>query len=104
VVWVCDPVHGNTYTSGNGHKTRHVDTVGAEIRGFFAAVRAAGGSPGGIHLEATPADVTECVGGLVAVTEEDLPLRYETACDPRLNASQTAELAALTAELCAAER
>ncbi|MFI5797405.1 3-deoxy-7-phosphoheptulonate synthase [Streptomyces sp. NPDC051677] len=101
VVWVCDPVHGNTYTSGSGHKTRHVDTVGAEISGFFAAVRAAGGSPGGIHLEAAPEDVTECVGGVAGVTEQDLPLRYETACDPRLNASQTAELAALTARLCA---
>ncbi|MFF3405293.1 3-deoxy-7-phosphoheptulonate synthase [Streptomyces sp. NPDC002742] len=100
VVWLCDPMHGNTYSSGTGHKTRHVDTVGAEVGGFFAAVRAARGWPGGIHLEATPADVTECVGGRVGVEEADLPLRYETACDPRLNGAQTAELAALTARLC----
>ncbi|MFI5983506.1 3-deoxy-7-phosphoheptulonate synthase [Streptomyces sp. NPDC051555] len=101
VVWVCDPVHGNTYTSGTGHKTRHVDVVGEEIRGFFAAVRAARGWPGGIHLEATPADVTECVGGAPAVAERDLPLRYESACDPRLNGAQTARLVELVAELCA---
>ncbi|MCY0932173.1 3-deoxy-7-phosphoheptulonate synthase [Streptomyces sp. H27-H1] len=101
VVWVCDPVHGNTYTSGTGHKTRHVEVVGEEIRGFFAAVRAARGWPGGIHLEATPADVTECVGGAPGVTEDDLPLRYETACDPRLNGAQTALTAQLVAELCA---
>ncbi|MCX4695810.1 3-deoxy-7-phosphoheptulonate synthase [Streptomyces sp. NBC_01408] len=101
VVWVCDPVHGNTYTSGTGHKTRHVDVVGEEIRGFFAAVRTARGWPGGIHLEATPADVTECVGGAPGVAEGDLPLRYETACDPRLNGAQTALTAQLVAELCA---
>ncbi|MEU9372761.1 3-deoxy-7-phosphoheptulonate synthase [Streptomyces sp. NPDC048255] len=101
VVWLCDPVHGNTYTSGTGHKTRHVDVVGEEIRGFFAAVRTARGWPGGIHLEATPADVTECVGGAPGVAEGDLPLRYETACDPRLNGAQTALVAQLVAELCA---
>ena len=100
VVWVCDPVHGNTYTSGSGHKTRHTEQVGAEITGFFEAVRAAGGWPGGVHLEATPADVTECVGG-PGVSEADLPLRYETACDPRLNGAQTARIARLVAELCA---
>jgi 3-deoxy-7-phosphoheptulonate synthase len=103
VVWLCDPVHGNTYTSATGHKVRHVDTVAAEIRGFFDAVRSVGGRPGGVHLEATPAAVTECVGGAAGVTEEDVPLRYETACDPRLNGAQTAELIALVAELCAAE-
>lgn len=102
VVWVCDPVHGNTYVSGSGHKTRDVAVVSAEVRGFFAAVREAGGRPGGLHLEATPADVTECVGGREGIAEQDLPLRYETACDPRLNGSQTAEVAALTAELVAA--
>ncbi|MCT2589305.1 3-deoxy-7-phosphoheptulonate synthase [Streptomyces sp. N2-109] len=100
VVWVCDAVHGNTYTSGTGHKTRHLDAVGAEIRGFFSAVRAAGGWPGGIHLEATPDEVTECVGGSPGVAEEELPLRYETACDPRLNGAQTAQAARLVAELC----
>lgn len=102
VVWLCDPVHGNTYVGASGHKTRDVAAVAAEIRGFFDAVRAAGGRPGGLHLEATPVEVTECVGGAAGVTEEDLPRRYETACDPRLNGSQTAEIAALTAELCAA--
>jgi 3-deoxy-7-phosphoheptulonate synthase len=101
VVWVCDAVHGNTYTSGTGHKTRHTDRVAAEISGFFAAVRAARGWPGGVHLEATPADVTECVGG-PTVTEDDLPLRYETACDPRLNGAQTARIARLVADLCRA--
>ncbi|MEV7414888.1 3-deoxy-7-phosphoheptulonate synthase [Streptomyces sp. NPDC089919] len=103
VVWVCDPVHGNTYTSGTGHKTRHVDVLGEELTGFFAAVRAARGWPGGIHLEATAADVTECVGGSPEVREGDLPLRYETACDPRLNGAQTAQLAELVARLCAAQ-
>ncbi|QKW10944.1 3-deoxy-7-phosphoheptulonate synthase [Streptomyces sp. NA04227] len=101
VVWLCDPVHGNTYTGATGHKTRNVATVGAEIRGFFEAVRSVGGTPGGLHLEATPAAVTECVGGAAGLTEQDLPRRYETACDPRLNGSQTTEIGALTAELCA---
>ncbi|MGA5131345.1 3-deoxy-7-phosphoheptulonate synthase [Streptomyces olivoreticuli] len=101
VVWMCDPVHGNTYTSGTGLKTRRVDAVAAEIRGFFAAVRSVGGWPGGIHLEATPANVTECLGGIPAVTEESLPSRYETACDPRLNGAQTSQIAGLVAELCA---
>ncbi|MFD5536709.1 3-deoxy-7-phosphoheptulonate synthase [Streptomyces sp. NPDC127079] len=102
VVWVCDPVHGNTFTSGTGHKTRHTDTVVEEIRGFFAAVREARGWPGGIHLEATPADVTECLGGSPGVAEDDLPLRYETACDPRLNGTQTAQVMEVVAELCRA--
>lgn len=111
VAWLCDPMHGNTYTSGTGHKTRHMDAVGGEIRGFFAAVREARGWPAGVHLEATPDDVTECVGGLPGtggfpdaggfpgVEEKDLPLRYRTACDPRLNGAQTAQTAALVAEL-----
>jgi 3-deoxy-7-phosphoheptulonate synthase len=100
VVWMCDPVHGNTYVSRTGHKTRHLETVGEEIRGFFEAVRSAGGWPGGIHLEATPDDVTECCGGVPPVAEEDLPSRYETACDPRLNGAQTALLTELVAGLC----
>jgi 3-deoxy-7-phosphoheptulonate synthase len=103
VVWLCDPVHGNTYVSRSGHKTRDVAAVAAEIRGFFTAVRSVGGRPGGLHLEATPADVTECVGGGAGISDEDLPLRYETACDPRLNGAQTVEIATLTAELCAAD-
>ncbi|MGW7003948.1 3-deoxy-7-phosphoheptulonate synthase [Streptomyces sp. NPDC054933] len=100
VLWVCDPMHGNTFTSGTGYKTRHTDAIHAEIRGFFAAVREARGWPGGIHIEATPAHVTECLGGSPAVTEDNLGLRYETACDPRLNGEQTARAAELVAELC----
>ncbi|KUJ69101.1 hypothetical protein ACZ90_14285 [Streptomyces albus subsp. albus] len=102
VVWVCDPVHGNTVTAATGHKTRHVEAVCDEVAGFFAAVRAARGWPGGVHLEATPDEVTECVGGTPGVAERELPLRYETACDPRLNGRQTAQVAALVAELCRA--
>ncbi|MFF9767777.1 3-deoxy-7-phosphoheptulonate synthase [Streptomyces sp. NPDC014636] len=101
-VWLCDPMHGNTYVGAGGYKTRDVATVAAEIRGFFTALRSVGGRPGGLHLEATPAEVTECVGSAAGIAEEDLPRRYETACDPRLNGSQTAEIAALTAELCSA--
>ncbi|GGW80530.1 phospho-2-dehydro-3-deoxyheptonate aldolase [Streptomyces lucensis JCM 4490] len=101
-VWLCDPVHGNTYVTAGGHKTRDVATVATEIRGFFAAVRSVGVRPGGLHLEATPDEVTECVGSAAGITEHDLPRRYETACDPRLNGTQTAQIAALAARLCAA--
>lgn len=93
VVWVCDPMHGNTYTSSNGRKTRHLDAVTEEVQGFFSAHQAAGTWPGGIHLELTGADVTECVGGSSTVSEDDLASRYETMCDPRLNASQSLDLA-----------
>ena len=98
VVWVCDPMHGNTIKASNGYKTRPFDRVLAEVRGFFAAHRQMGTYAGGIHIEMTGDDVTECVGGLSAVTEEGLKDRYHTYCDPRLNASQALEMAFLVAE------
>ncbi|QFZ24137.1 3-deoxy-7-phosphoheptulonate synthase [Saccharothrix syringae] len=97
VVWLCDPMHGNTETAPSGHKTRPVARVLAEVAGFFEVHRAAGTRPGGLHLEMTGDDVTECVGG--AVSERDLPLRYESACDPRLNREQSLEVAAYGAGL-----
>lgn len=104
VVWVCDPMHGNTIKSSTGYKTRPFDRVLAEVREFFAVHRAAGTIPGGVHFEMTGANVTECTGGVSAVTDEDLSARYHTACDPRLNASQSLELAFLVAEELAALR
>ena len=97
--WVCDPMHGNTVTAPSGHKTRHFDEVMDEIRGFFEVHRAVGTVPGGLHLEMTGRDVTECVGGVGGVSYDDLGTRYESACDPRLNRSQALELAARVAEL-----
>ncbi|MCT2588876.1 3-deoxy-7-phosphoheptulonate synthase class II [Streptomyces sp. N2-109] len=100
VVWVCDPMHGNTYTAPDGHKTRRFDAIMDEITGFFEVHRALGSHPGGIHLELTGTSVTECVGGTVEeVTEDELGFRYESACDPRLNHSQSLDLAFLTAEI-----
>jgi 3-deoxy-7-phosphoheptulonate synthase len=99
VAWVCDPMHGNTFTSATGHKTRRVDDVVAEVRGFFEAHRAVGTWPGGIHIELTGADVTECLGGSAPVVEGDLGDRYETMCDPRLNARQSLDLVFQVAEL-----
>ena len=99
VVWACDPMHGNTFTSETGHKTRHFDAVLAEVSGFFDAHRQVGTWPGGIHVELTGEDVTECLGGAEAVQAEDLGKRYETMCDPRLNARQGLELAFRVAEL-----
>ena len=100
VVWCCDPMHGNTVKAANGIKTRRVDDVMEEVRGFFDAHDAVGTWPGGIHFEMTGADVTECVGGDVAKVEEaDLSDRYRTFCDPRLNANQSLELALLIADL-----
>jgi 3-deoxy-7-phosphoheptulonate synthase len=89
VVWACDPMHGNTFTSG-GRKTRHFDDICREIAGFFAAHRHVGTWPGGIHLELTGEDVTECLGGGHDIAELDS--RYETMCDPRLNAGQALDL------------
>lgn len=91
VIWQCDPMHGNTRTSADGYKTRDVERVADEIAGFFEVHRRLGTHPGGIHVEVTGDDVTECVGG--SVTEADLPARYRTACDPRLNARQARDLA-----------
>ncbi|MEM6740441.1 MAG: 3-deoxy-7-phosphoheptulonate synthase class II [Pseudomonadota bacterium] len=98
VVWVCDPMHGNTIKSASGYKTRPFERVLSEVREFFAAHRDAGTVPGGVHFEMTGQDVTECTGGLQAVSDEDLSDRYHTACDPRLNANQSLELAFLVAE------
>ncbi|MEV6984735.1 class II 3-deoxy-7-phosphoheptulonate synthase [Sphaerisporangium sp. NPDC051017] len=99
VVWICDPMHGNTFEAPSGHKTRHLDDVLDEVAGFFEVHRALGTHPGGIHIEFTGDDVTECVGGGHAIVEEDLALRYETACDPRLNRGQSLDLAFRVAEL-----
>ena len=98
VVWTCDPMHGNTIKSSSGYKTRPFDAVLREVREFFAVHKSEGTVPGGVHFEMTGADVTECTGGVRAVTDEDLSDRYHTACDPRLNASQSLELAFLVAE------
>ena len=99
VVWACDPMHGNTFTSENGRKTRHFESVVREIEGFVTAHKAEGTWPGGIHVELTGEDVTECVGGADALSDADLDHRYETVCDPRLNGRQSLELAFRTAEL-----
>jgi len=98
VLWSCDPMHGNTIKSSTGYKTRPFDSVLREVREFFEIHNAEGSIPGGVHFEMTGQDVTECTGGVRAVTDEDLSDRYHTACDPRLNASQSLELAFLVAE------
>ena len=98
VVWSCDPMHGNVIKSSSGFKTRPFDSILREVREFFAIHAAEGTIPGGVHFEMTGQDVTECTGGVRAVTDEDLSSRYHTACDPRLNASQSLELAFLVAE------
>ncbi|MEU6430639.1 class II 3-deoxy-7-phosphoheptulonate synthase [Microbispora sp. NPDC046973] len=99
VAWVCDPMHGNTFEAPSGHKTRRLDDVLNEVAGFFEVHHALGTHPGGIHIEFTGDDVTECVGGGHAIVEEDLALRYETACDPRLNRGQSLDLAFRVAEM-----
>ena len=104
VVWACDPMHGNTIKSSTGYKTRPFDRILAEVRGFFAVHRAEGTYPGGVHFEMTGQDVTECIGGAQAITEQTLADRYHTYCDPRLNAHQALELAFLIAEQLKAER
>ena len=103
VVWSCDPMHGNVVKSESGYKTRPFDRILAEVRGFFAVHRAEGTHAGGIHVEMTGQDVTECVGGAVAITDDALKDRYHTHCDPRLNAAQSLELAFLIAEMINAE-
>ncbi|KQS59760.1 phospho-2-dehydro-3-deoxyheptonate aldolase [Geodermatophilus sp. Leaf369] len=99
VVWQCDPMHGNTHESTSGYKTRHFDRVVDEVLGFFEVHRGLGTWPGGIHVELTGEDVTECLGGAQEISDEDLNSRYETACDPRLNTGQSLELAFLVAEM-----
>jgi 3-deoxy-7-phosphoheptulonate synthase len=104
VVWSCDPMHGNVIKADNGYKTRPFDRILTEVKGFFAVHRAEGTHAGGIHIEMTGQDVTECTGGAVAITQEGLADRYHTHCDPRLNAAQSIELAFLLAEALNAER
>jgi 3-deoxy-7-phosphoheptulonate synthase len=99
VVWACDPMHGNTFVSEGGRKTRRFDDVLSEISGFFAACRATGTWPGGVHVELTGDSVTECLGGAEEILEDDLDLRYTTTCDPRLNGRQSLDLAFRVAEL-----
>jgi 3-deoxy-7-phosphoheptulonate synthase len=99
VVWVCDPMHGNTFTSPSGRKTRHFDHVLAEISQFFQVCRAEGAWPGGVHVELTGDNVTECLGGAEEILEDHLQTRYTTTCDPRLNARQSLDLAYRIAEL-----
>ena len=97
VVWECDPMHGNTFASPSGRKTRDFAAIMSEIRSFFAVHRAEASWPGGVHVELTGDDVTECLGGADEIL--DLDQRYETACDPRLNARQSLDLAFQLAEL-----
>ena len=99
VVWACDPMHANLMRTASGMKTRHFDAIMGELEGFFAAHREVGTWPGGVHLEFTGEDVTECLGGSEAVLEEHLDHRYETLCDPRLNGRQSLDLAFRVAEL-----
>ncbi|MEM8587279.1 MAG: 3-deoxy-7-phosphoheptulonate synthase class II [Pseudomonadota bacterium] len=98
VVWACDPMHGNTIKSASGYKTRPFERILDEVSRFFDVHRAEGSHPGGVHFEMTGEEVTECTGGAQAITDDGLSLRYHTACDPRLNASQALELAFLVAE------
>jgi 3-deoxy-7-phosphoheptulonate synthase len=104
VVWSCDPMHGNTVISGSGYKTRPFDLILQEVKSFFAVHAAEGTYAGGVHLEMTGMDVTECTGGARAITDAELNDRYHTFCDPRLNAEQSIDLAFLLAELLKAER
>ena len=104
VLWSCDPMHGNTIKAATGYKTRPLERIASEIKSFFAAHRAEGSYAGGIHLEMTGKNVTECTGGARAISEADLHDRYHTYCDPRLNAEQAIELSFLIAELLKSER
>ncbi len=99
VVWACDPMHANTFTSPSGRKTRHFDEILRELRTFFEVHRSLGSWPGGVHVELTGDDVTECLGGAEALADHELDLRYETMCDPRLNGRQSLDLAFGVAEL-----
>ncbi len=103
-VWCCDPMHGNTVTSGNGYKTRDFGNIATEVRDFFAVHAAEGSHAGGLHFEMTGQDVTECRGGAQGLTDESLAQRYRSACDPRLNGSQSLELAFMVAEMLKAGR
>ena len=98
VVWSTDPMHGNTLKASNGYKTRPFDRVLSEVRSFIEVAQAEGVHPGGVHLEMTGQNVTECIGGARALSEDELSHRYHTHCDPRLNADQALELSFLVAE------
>ncbi|MGY9003460.1 MAG: 3-deoxy-7-phosphoheptulonate synthase, partial [Rhodospirillales bacterium] len=104
LVWVCDPMHANTIKSSSGYKTRPVDQVMQEVRGFFNVHKSEGTHAGGVHFEMTGQDVTECTGGAQAITDANLGDRYHTHCDPRLNAKQALELAFLLAEILKQDR
>ncbi len=104
VVWSCDPMHGNTIKASSGYKTRPFDRIMSEIKSFFLVHQAEGTYAGGVHLEMTGKNVTECTGGARAITDTDLHDRYHTYCDPRLNAEQSIEVAFLVAELLKAGR
>ena len=99
VTWICDPMHGNTFESQGGYKTRNFDDIVEEVRGFFAVHKELGTVPGGLHVELTGNDVTECIGGSTKILDADLEKRNETVCDPRLNHRQSLELAFLAAEM-----
>jgi 3-deoxy-7-phosphoheptulonate synthase len=99
VVWQCDPMHGNTEESPSGHKTRHFDRIMDEVEGFFEVHQRLGTHPGGIHVEHTGEDVTECLGGAQMISYSELSSRYATVCDPRLNTQQALELAFLVVEM-----
>ncbi len=104
VVWSCDPMHGNTVKAASGYKTRPFDLIVSEVKNFFAVHQAEGTYAGGLHLEMTGKNVTECTGGARGMTDADLNDRYHTVCDPRLNAEQSIDMAFLVAELLKAER
>jgi 3-deoxy-7-phosphoheptulonate synthase len=104
VAWVCDPMHGNTFEASSGYKTRRFEDVIEEVQGFFDVHHALGTWPGGVHVELTGDDVTECVGGGEELRDEDLANRYESVCDPRLNRVQSLELAFLVAEMLRRDR
>ena len=99
IVWSIDPMHGNTTKASSGYKTRSFDNILNEVKAFFEIHRSVGTYAGGVHLEMTGEDVTECVGGMQAITEENLGCNYNTQCDPRLNANQAIELSFLIADV-----
>ena len=99
VIWFCDPMHGNTIRAKNGYKTRHFNTIMNELKLFFQIHHENETTPGGVHLELTGENVTECLGGINNIKDEDLDVRYETTCDPRLNNEQSLEVAFLIADL-----
>ena len=104
MVWSCDPMHGNTITSASGYKTRPFDLILKEVRSFFDVHAAEGTHAGGVHLEMTGQNVTECTGGARAISDADLNDRYHTVCDPRLNAEQAIDMAFLLSDLLKKER